>query len=153
MTAAAPGIMANAGLFGTVYMLDGDILVQGGVKTSFRASGSPLLVEPIGLAVHLEVPANDVDKRHLLALSLENDQGEPMPISRRRSAAGDEILLLLECALDVPGPVPEGLDTLRVPWCANLHHVKVHAAGHYRLVLSIDQVDAKRLDFEVVLDY
>lgn len=153
MSAAACGITANAGLFEEVYMHGTDILVQGGVKTTLRASGSPLMVEPLGVAAHLEVPPTGVDIRHMLALSLENEHREPMPIARRPSAVGDETLFLLEWAVDVFGPVPDGLETLRVPWCTNLHHIKVPEPGLYRLVLSIDQVDTNWLDFEVVLGW
>lgn len=153
MSAAAVGITASAGLFGEVYMLGTDILVQGGIKTTLRASGSPLMVEPIGVAAHLEVPPTEVDMRHMLALSLENEHREPMPIACRPSAVGDETLFLLEWAVDVFVPVPNRLETLRVSWCTNLHHIKVSEPGLYRLVLSIDQVDTKRLDFEVVVGW
>jgi hypothetical protein len=143
-------IAVRASLFEAVFTLGGDVLVRGGVKSSFSETGSPLKIEPIGLAVHLEAPSAGVDMRHMFALSLENSAGIPVPWSRRWPTASDGLRFLLEAAVDVFGPVPPGRATLGVPWCANLHNVKVPDPRRYRLVLSVDNADARRLDFDVV---
>lgn len=143
-------VAMKASLFASVLMLAGDIVVHGGTKTTFSATGSPLEIEPIGVAAHLEVPPAGVNMRHVFALGLETSAGIPVPWSHRPLTAIGGTRLLLEAAVDVFAPVRSGQAPLAVPWCTNLHHVEVPEAGRYRLVLSVGDVDTRRLDFDVV---
>jgi hypothetical protein len=147
----ASGITMHASLFAAAFTLGGKVHVLGGIKRSFRASCLPLQIEPIGVAAILEVPPDAIDTRHICTLSLENHAGIPVLWSRQGPTASGAVRYKLEAAVDVAGPVPVGRATLSVPWCSNLYHVEVPDAGRYRLVLSVGELDACRLDFDVVV--
>lgn len=144
----ASQITVNAILCTAAFMIEDEIMVQGGVKDSFGASGRPLKVSSIGVAVHLEVSPEDRYMQHILQLSMEDPTGIPVALIGR-SPARRIPRYLLETRIHFYGLTPRDRTTLRLQWCTNLRHLSVAEPGRYQLVLSVDNTDARRLPFNV----
>ncbi len=144
----------NAMLYDGTALVNGEILVQGGVRSSFTASGRPLRIAPIGVAAHLTVARADVGCRYTLQLSLEDEGGTPVALWDGPTALArlGGPLYVADYELDVPARAPDGVGAgpLQVPWCTTLTTLTAPAPGRYQLVISVDDVDARRLEFDVV---
>lgn len=149
--------LVNAMLCNGAALINGEIVVEGGVRSSFTASGRPLRVAPIGVAAHLTVSLAEVARRHTLQLSLEDEDGTPIvlwdgPVALARHGGP---LYVADYQVDVPARALDGVggagaETLRVSWCTSLTTLTVPALGHYQLVLAVDGIDARRLELDIV---
>jgi hypothetical protein len=101
-----PDVVVNAMLCDSAFVMNGQVLVMGGVRHIFAGSGSPLQVLSVGLGAHVEPPAHRASGRHALQIRLreirDGKAGAPLPrdpdatrdsgarVARIDEIAGDE---------------------------------------------------------------
>jgi hypothetical protein len=154
-----PDVVVNAMLCDSAFVMNGEVLVKGGVRQIFAGSGSPLRVLSVGLGAHVEPPAHRAGGRHALQIRLreirDGEVGAPLPLAwrARQGTSRLEPMLTLEYRLEYrsggTGEPAAGGGRVRVPFAVNFTELELPSPGRYEFVLSIDGMTARRVPFRV----
>ncbi|MCW2758790.1 MAG: hypothetical protein JWO46_2536 [Nocardioidaceae bacterium] len=151
---ARPGIKVNAVLCDRAGWVDGELVVEGGVRTAYRTDTFPLRIANVGLALHVELSTMRALHEHTLTIRLERDGtllwvGDLATLGPRKN--------------DLPrtggrrGPVtssprpqrPLGSEPVVVPFCLNMSDLVLDRPGDYSLIVSVDRTDCHTTTFVV----
>jgi hypothetical protein len=154
-----PDVVVNAMLCHSAFVMNGQVLVKGGVRHIFAGSGSPLRVLSVGLGAHVEPPAHRAGGRHVLQVRLreirDGEAGAPLPLAwrARQGTSRLEPMLALEYRLEYrsggTGEPAAGGNRVRVPFAVNFTELELPWPGHYEFLLSIDGMPVRRVPFRV----
>ncbi len=143
------GFTAQAMLCDSAAAVEGKLYIQGGGWNAIAAATMPLTAPRIGLALLLEVPYGDTERRHQLSLGLVDEDGSVMPLG---PMVDGQRTTHLQIGFEVgrPAELPPG-DTQLLPFALNIDGYAFTRPGGYLFVLAVDGQELIRLRFRVHL--
>jgi len=133
-----------------VVSVDGKLYALGAGWDVLRTTGVPSRHLLFAVGAIVRVPYTATNEKHMLTVSIQDDDGRQMPLNEGGLKDGDEAVLHLggEFVVGRPPDLPAGADQL-VPVAFRFSNVVFEQEGFYRIVIRIDDTDVKLMPFRV----
>lgn len=143
-------IELDAFLADAVVAVEGKLYAQGVGWNVINTPTIPARHSRIGVGVLIHVPYTATNEAHRLEMSLEDEDGQTLPVGDNPSGEGKIQSIGGQFNVGRPPTLQHG-DEQIIPFAIQIDGYLFEKAGGYRVVISIDGEKMKELPFRVLL--
>ncbi|PJJ73145.1 hypothetical protein CLV46_2730 [Diaminobutyricimonas aerilata] len=144
-------VRITAFLADSAEALNGKLYVLGAGWDTIGATSFPAVHSRVAIGVIVHVGWNDTDIEHEVAVRLETEDGQPVPLGRNGAGDGSSVIGMIGHRFTATrGPLQRPGDDLAHPITFTINDLRLARAGGYSWVLTVDREIVHRLPMRVV---